>query len=289
MIRGLYTGASGMAAQQVRLDAISNNLANIDTTGFKRDIAIHKSFPEMLLRRTSDDGLFLNPLGSGDYAPIVGKIGTGVETNELFTEFSQGSLKQTENDFDFAIDQKSEESDAAFFCVKTPLGERYTRNGNYSLGKEGYLETKEGYPVLGENGPISVKANNFLVDKQGRVWINEAYRDDPNRFVGREENAWEKTVLLDTLKLVNFKNQRYLAKQGSSLWASTEESGAARTIAQGSERPAVIQGFTETSNVNPVSEMVQMIEVNRAYEANQKTIQSEDAMLGKLINEIAKL
>lgn len=289
MIRGLYTGASGMAAQQVKLDAISNNLANVDTTGYKRDIAIHKSFPELLLRRTSDDGLFLHPLGSGDYAPIVGKIGTGVETNELFTEFGQGSLKQTENNFDMAIDQRSEEANAAFFCVQTPAGERYTRNGNYSLGKEGYLETKDGYPVLGEKGPIRVKANNFLVDKQGRVWVNEKFQDDPNRLVGSEENAWEKTVLLDTLKLVDFKNQRYLAKHGSSMWASTEESGPARIVAQGNERPAVIQGFTEAANVNPVTEMVQMIEVNRAYEANQKSIQSEDAMLGKLINEVVRL
>jgi flagellar basal-body rod protein FlgF len=289
MIRGLYTGASGMAAQQVKLDAISNNLANVDTTGYKRDIAIHKSFPELLLRRTSDDGLFLNPLGSGDYAPIVGKIGTGVETNELFTEFGQGSLKQTENNFDFAIDQKSEEANAAFLCVQTPAGERYTRNGNYSLGKEGYLETKDGYPVLGEKGPIRVKANNFLVDKQGRVWVNDKFQDDPNRLVGSEENAWDKTVLLDTLKLVDFKNQRYLAKQGSSMWAATEESGPARIVAQGSERPTIIQGFTEAANVNPVTEMVQMIEVNRAYEANQKSIQSEDAMLGKLINEVVKL
>jgi flagellar basal-body rod protein FlgG len=278
-----------MAAQQVRLDAISNNLANVDTNGFKRDIAIHKSFPELLLRRMDDDGVFLHPLGSGDYAPIVGKIGLGVETNELFTEFGQGALKQTESDFDFAIDQKSEEANAAFFCVKTPDGERYTRNGAFTLGKEGYLETKEGYPVLGENGPIQVKANNFMVDKQGRVWINESFKDDPNRLVGREENSWDKTVLLDSLKLTDFKNQRYLAKQGSSLWAATEESGPARAIAQGEARPTVIQGFVEAANVNPVTEMVQMIEVNRAYEANQKSIQSEDAMLNKLINDVARV
>ncbi len=289
MIRGLYTGASGMNAQQVRLDAISNNLANVDTDGYKRDIAIHKSFPELLLHRMGDDGLYKHPLGSGDYSPIIGKIGLGVETNELFTEFGQGALKQTDSDFDFAIDQKAEDARTAFFSIQTPSGERYTRNGGFTLGKEGYLETREGYPVLGENGPIRVKANNFLVDKEGRVWINEAYEDDPQRLVGREENSWEKTVLLDTLKLTDFKNQRYLAKQGISLWAATEESGPARVVAQGSERPAIHQGFREAANVNPVTEMVQMIEVNRAYEANQKSIQSEDAMLGKLINEVARV
>jgi flagellar basal-body rod protein FlgG len=289
MIRGLYTGASGMAAQQTRLDAIANNLANVDTDGYKKDVSVHKSFPELLMRRMKDDGEILHPLGSGDFMPIVGKIGTGVENNELFTEFSQGALKQTESPFDFAIDQKSEDANAAFLAVRTPQGERYTRNGGFTLGKEGYLETKEGFPVLGENGPIKVKANNFMVDKQGRVWVNQSLQDDPNRLVGAEENSWDKTVLLDTLKLVDFQNQRYLAKQGSSLWKDTQESGPARTVAQGEARPAVIQGFTEAANVNPVTEMVQMIEVNRAYEANQKTIQSEDAMLGKLINEVARV
>jgi len=173
-------------------------------------------------------------------------------------------------------------------CVDTPYGERFTRNGSFILGKEGYLETKEGYPVLGENGPIMVKANNFQIDKNGRVWINATYQDNPTELVGREQNEWSQPVLLDTLKLVDFETVRYIAKQGSSLWKDTEESGPARKL-EGQDRPTVLQGFTEASNVNPVMEMVRMIEVNRAYEANQKTIQTEDASLGKLINEVAKV
>ena len=215
-------------------------------------------------------------------APIIGKLGTGVEANEVFTEMEQGALKGTESDFDLALDGKG------FMSISTPQGERYTRNGSFILGKEGYLETKEGYPVLGENGPIVVKQNNFQVDKDGRVWVNKAYQDDPLDLVGREQNEWEEPVLLDTLKLVNFETVRYLAKQGSSLYKETEESGPALSLA-GQTRPTVIQGFTEASNVNPVTEMVRMIEVNRLYEANQKTIQTEDASLGKLINEVAKV
>lgn len=282
MIRGLYTGASGMNAQQVRLDAVSNNLANIDTSGYKRDSAIHKSFAQLLLRRLGDDGVTKNPFGSADSAPIVGKIGTGVETNELFTEFEQGALKETQSDFDLAMDGKG------FFSIMTPYGERYTRDGSFVLGKEGYLETKEGYPVLGRNGPIQVKANNFKVDREGNVFINRTFQDDPFRLVSREENTWDRLELLDSLKIVDFKKTRYLAKQGSGMWKSTEESGEARTLTSG-ERPKVIQGYLEASNVNPVLEMVKMIEVNRAYEANQKTIQSEDAMLGKLINEVVRV
>jgi flagellar basal-body rod protein FlgF len=282
MIRGWYTGASGMAAQQVRLDAIANNLANVDTDGFKKDIAVHKAFPELLLRRMNDDGVIIHPFGSSDLAPVVGKIGLGVEMNELFTEFSQGSLKETESDFDIALDGQG------FLSITTPYGERYTRNGSFTLGKEGYLETKEGYPVLGENGPIKLKANNFKIDAQGRIFVNQALQDDPNRLVSKEDNSWEDTVLLDTLKVVGFEKPRFLQKQGSSMYASNFESGDAKILERG-EKPKVVQGFVESANVNPVTEMVQMIEVNRAYEANQKTIQTEDSTLGKLINEVVKV
>ena len=91
MIRGWYTGASGMNAQQARLDAISNNLANVDTTGYKKDVAVSKSFSELLLRRMNDDGVITNNLGSYDVAPVIGKLGLGVETNELYTIFEQKS------------------------------------------------------------------------------------------------------------------------------------------------------------------------------------------------------
>jgi flagellar basal-body rod protein FlgG len=282
LIRGWYTAASGMRAQQWRLDAVANNLANVDVNGYKKDVAVHKAFPELLLRRMGDDGLYTHPFGSGDVAPFVGKIGTGVELNELFTIFEQGPLKETESDFDIALDGKG------FLTVATPQGERYTRNGAFILGKEGFLETKEGYPLLGENGPIRVQENNFKIDKDGRVWVNQAYTEDPEQMINRENNTWEDTVLLDTLKIVDFHKDRYLEKQGSSLYRSTDVSGEAEVMAAG-QRPKVIQGFVEASSVDPVREMVLMIEVNRAYEANQKVIQSEDSMLGALINQVARV
>ncbi|MDR3115686.1 MAG: flagellar basal-body rod protein FlgF [Treponema sp.] len=282
MIRGWYTGASGMRAQQWRLDALANNLANVDTDGYKKDITSFKAFPELLLRRMEDDGVYRHPFGSADMAPVMGKLGTGVELNELYTSFEQGAMKETQSDFDLALDGKG------FMTVATPWGERYTRNGSFQLGKEGYLETKEGYPLLGEKGPIQVKANNFQVDKQGKVWVNAAYTEDPDRMVAKEANAWEETTLLDTLKLVEFDVDRYLQKQGSSLYRATDISGEARIMAV-ENRPRVVQGFTEASNVDPVLEMVQMIEVNRAYEANQKVIQTEDAMLGTLINQVGRI
>ena len=281
MIRGWYTAASGMRAEQWRLDAVANNLANVDTDSYKRDVAAFKAFPELLLRRQDDDGVYKIPFGSADAAPIIGKMGMGVELNELYTDFEQGAMKETTSDFDLMLDGKG------FFSVATPYGERYTRNGSFILGKEGFLLTKEGYPVLGENGPIKVQANNFQIDKDGRVWINAAYPNEPEVMVGRETNLWEDTVLLDTLKIVEFELDRYLEKQGSSLYRESEYSGPAMVMPEG-ERPKVLQGFLEASNVDPVVEMVQMIEVNRAYEANQKMIQSEESALGTLINQVAK-
>jgi flagellar basal-body rod protein FlgG len=280
MIRTWFTGASGTRAQQWRLDAASNNLANVDVDGYKKDIAVHKAFPELLMRRMDDDGVYRHPFGSADLAPVIGKLGTGVEFNELYTDFQQGEFKETGGDFDIALDGKG------FFTVQTPWGERYTRNGAFHLGKEGFLETKEGYPVLGENGPLRVQANNFQVVKAGRVWINAEYADD--ELVDRERNTWGDTVLLDTLKIVDFDIERYLEKQGSNLYRDTDTSGEAR-IMDVEARPRVVQGFTEGSNVDPVLEMVHMIEVNRAYEANQKVIQSGDSMLGTLINQVARV
>ena len=283
MIRGWYTGASGMRAQQWRLDAVANNLANVGTEGYKKDVASFKAFPEMLIRRQNDDGVFHIPFGSADAAPIIGRMGTGVELNELFTNFRQGSPLETSNDFDVMLEGKG------FLAVSTPYGERYTRNGSFILGKEGLLLTKDGYPVLGENGPINIKANNFKIDAEGRIWVNAAYQDnDPMNLVGRENNEWEEPVILDTLKIVEFELDRYLEKQGTSFYRESQTSGPAM-IMSGINRPKVIQGFLEASNVDPVLEMVQMIEVNRAYEANQKVIQVEETALGTLINQVARV
>lgn len=262
MIRGWYTGASGMNAQQNRLDAISNNLANVDTAGYKRDITVSKSFPELLIRRTNLDGVYETPFGSAEAAPVIGKLGLGIETNENYTDFAQGSFRQTDQNTDVAFGGKG------FFAVQTPLGERYTRDGNFIIGKEGILETKDGYPVLGEKGFIHVENDRFTVNEDGII------------------SSQEDSEVIDRFKVVRFDNERYLKKMGNNLYSSNEISGLAH-IAEGYERPKFLQGYMETSNVNVVNEMVQMIEVNRAYEANQKTITSEDSMMGTLWTKTA--
>lgn len=282
MIRGIYTGASGMVAQMHRMDALANNLANVDVTGYKRDTSVQKAFPELLIRRLNDNGVYKFPFGSSEIGPIAGRMGTGVEFNELYTVFDQGALKETGNPFDLALEGKG------FFSVQTAHGERYTRNGTFVLGREGMLLTKDGSPVMGENGAIQIKKNNFVIDSQGRVFQNGTFDGDPQRLVSIEENEWENMELIDTIKLVDFPRDRYLKKQGASYWNSTEESGNAVSL-QDLTRPKIYQGFLENANVNPVTEMVRMIEVNRAYEANQKAIQSQDTLTGRLINDAIKV
>ncbi len=265
-----------MIAQQARLDVVANNLANVDKTGFKKDLAIFKAFPDMLIRRLNDNGLGVTPAGSYDTMPYVGKLGTGVEVNEVYTDFDQGSLQRTENNFDLALDGRG------FLTVKTERGERYTRNGSFTINQDGILMTHNGYPVMGENGIIKVQQNNFIVNERGEIIVNGAI--DPNGVVGMADNDWSQPVVLDRLKLVDFEKIRELKKEGDSLWKETEFSGP--PIPPGDVK--VVQGFLEKSNVNMVREMVDMIEVQRSYEANQKTVQTHDTELGRLINEVAR-
>jgi flagellar basal-body rod protein FlgF len=280
MLRGIYTAAAGMNVMQEKLDIISNNLANVDLAGYKKDVAVMKEFPDIQIRRGSDDGLMAFPLGSYDKMPFVGKLGTGVELNESYTIFSQGSLKETSNDFDFAMDGKG------FIAVETEKGERYTRNGSFTIDRDGFLVTKDGLKVLSEDGPIQIKANNFVIDKEGNIYQNNEFAGDKNRLVQKEENEWKQTEQIGRLKIVRFPRERELRREGNSFYYESEFTGKP-FIAEGKDRPKVIQGFLEAANVDPVIEMTQMIEVQRTYEANQKSIQSHDQLLGKVINEAA--
>ncbi|MGQ9842954.1 MAG: flagellar basal-body rod protein FlgF [Spirochaetota bacterium] len=278
MVRGLYTGASGMIAQEARLDAIANNLANVDKTAYKKDLTLFKAFPDMIIRRLNDDGLGITPAGSYDTMPFVGKLGTGVEVNEVYTLYEQGSLMRTENPFDVAVDGKG------FFAVLTERGERYTRNGAFTLSKDGILVTHNGLPVLGQNGIIKLQKNNFMINERGEILVNAALSLEPTDMVGMTQNNWEQPVIIDKLKIVDFENIRELKKEGESLYRDTEYSGPALPA----EEYKVVQGFLEKSNVNAVREMVDMIEVQRSYEANQKAMLTHDQELGRLINEVAR-
>lgn len=282
MVRGIYTAASGMITQQQRLDVISNNLANAVTTGYKREQSIDKSFPTLLIRSMgtyqTKFPLGVRPsVGSIDKNTVVGTLGTGVEQNEIYTVFTQGALEETGNPADIALSGKG------FFVVDSPYGERYTRNGNFIIGNGNILMTKEGFPLLGEEGYIRVQRNNFKVNERGEVLVNADLRDPVENFVDIGENDWAQPVVLDSIRIVDFEFERYLRKQGDSLYTSNEYSGAAAAM-QTELRPKVVQGYVEASNVEPIRQMVEMIEVNRAYEAGQKVLQSSDQSTDRLLS-----
>lgn len=275
MIRGFYTGASGMLADITKLAVIANNLANVDTTGFKQDVSINKSFPEMLIRRESDNGLNVMPAGSWDDMPIVGKLGTGVEVNEVFTKFTQGAFKRTDNPLDLAL------QGSGFLTILTSRGERYTRDGAFFLSNNNYIVNKEGHFLLGEKGPIKVQMHNYRITEQGKIIINQAIQ---GQLTSSQANRWEEPMELDKIKMRDFPFKRELKKEGANNYFETPESGPPVNVSGDTK---ILQGFLEKSNVNVVKEMVRMIEVQRHYEANQKIIQTEDAALGKLINQVA--
>jgi flagellar basal-body rod protein FlgG len=275
-----------MIMNQYKMDVIANNLANVDKTAFKGEDAIFKSFPEMLIRRTRDDGLGWVPIGSFDLAPVVGKLGTGVELNEIFTRFETGPVKKTDNPFDLMIDDRSN-STPSFFVVLTDRGEKLTRSGSFILDKDGYLVTPDGFPLMGEKGLIKVSRWNWVVKENGEIWINKKYGNDPNVGTNETQNQWEEPVLLDRIKIRTVEFPRELKKEGNSFYAITPESGPMLELKE-DKFPLILQGYLEASNVNIVREMTKMIEVQREYEANQKSVTTHDSLLGKLINEVAR-
>lgn len=254
MVRGLYVASTGMNVQTQRMDIISNDLANVNTTGYKKDVAVVASFPEVLTSRLRD---------AQNHIPNNGEIGMmtfGAKIDGIYTQFVQGSVRQTTSNNDVAIQGDG------FFTVNTPAGPAYTRDGSFIVNNEGMLVTQEGYNVMGENGPIEL--GEAFLQEGGEFVIN----DNGEISIGGQA--------IDRLQLVAFENNEALTKMGDNLYQ-----------AQGAVVPftgSVAQGFLEMSNVNSVTAMVDMITVSRAYEANQKVIQTQDSLLGKAVNELGR-
>ncbi len=255
MIRGLYTSGWSMRVGIKKMDVFSNNLANAGTGGFKRDTVISAAFPEVLTRRINDTGQGINPRG------ILGNMELGSDVGEIYTYFDQGPLQQTDGALDLAIGGSA----AAFFTVGMADGqggwaEYFTRDGSFTLNNEQQLVTKDGYVVMGENGPIILTGSEIKIMRDGSV-----YSDG---------------VFVDRLLIRQFDNTETLRKYGSNLLQRTADTVEAEFTG------TVLQGYLEQSNVNIVTEMVNMISVIRAYEANQKVLQYQDSTLERAVNEI---
>ena len=284
MLRGLYMAGCGMMAEAARNDVVANNLANVNTTGFKKDNVALRAFPELLIRRINDKG-DLNPLtgllevtGNHDHSlsealaamlagnpPIVGTLNTGTLVDEVRTFYDNGVYRATGRKLDLAI------AGEGMLVVETLNGERYTRNGALLLTPEGRLVTGEGYQVLGQNGPITIDPAGYneeelLIKENGALYLN---------------GEW-----VEQLRVVTFPDYTQLRKQGDSLFYLMEDAAIQPEVVA---QPQIQSGFLEQANVNPVQEMVKLINVYRAYEANQKVVQAYDSTLEKAVNEVGRL
>ena len=254
MIRSLYTAATGMNAQDVNVSVISNNLANVNTTGFKRSRA---EFQDLLYQNLRLVGT-LSP--SGQQIPTGAQLGLGVKTASIQKVFIQGDFTQTSNPLDIAIQGKG------FFQVAQADGTiGYTRAGSFKINNTGQIVTADGL-VVQPAITIPTDALDISVDAQGGVSVTQPGAPAP--------------TLVGTMQLATFQNEAGLQAKGFNLFNQTDASGAPVIgNPQTQDRGSTQQGFLELSNVSVVEELVNLISAQRAYEVNSKTVQTADEML----------
>ena len=268
MVRSLWTAATGMVAQQTNVDTIANNLANVNTNGYKTQV---NEFKTLLYQNIQTKTTSAN----GDAKPSGAQVGLGVRNASISSIFTQGALTATESDTAFAIDGKG------FFAVTGEDGNTYyTRNGNFkfTLATNGnMLATSEGLPVLDTDGKAIVLGDEYVisqisVSKDGEL----CYPDESN-------NLQPMGIRIGVFQ---FNNPNGLEKLSDSLYQQTAASGQAINEATNYnvQKSSVIQGYLEGSNVQVVDEMVNMIVAQRAYELNSKAITASDEMLQQANN-----
>ena len=256
MIRGLYTAATGMINEQRRMDIVTNNLANENTLGYKKDTFVTEAFKDVLTVTIND----LNKKGINE---SIVQMTLGVRGGEIFTNFEQGSLKLTNEPLDLALQGDG------FFVLgvmdqQGNITNRYSRDGLFSMTKNGDIVTTDGYYLIGENDEIiNIPQGDIEIDQSGRIFANNEY--------------------INTIKVVDFEDKRDLIKTGANLYSVPPNTEP--VVYNGT----VVQGFLEQSNVNPIKEMIDMINITKTYEANQKVIQTVDESLSKVVNEIGKI
>lgn len=259
MIRGLYTAASGMLADGLRTDVIANNLANVDTVGFKRDRTIATAFPQMLIRRINDSTP--GPQGRVAAAPFVGRLGTGVALEGTYADMRPGAFRHTGRALDVAL--RSE----GFLAVAHGDGLAYTRDGRLQVSADGWLTDFQGRQVMGVDGPIR---------------IYEPGEPVPQRIaIAGDGGVWVDGEQVGQLLEYRFEQAAFLERVGDNLWLATPAAGEV-VVAVAEVEPEHLEG----SNVNVVSEMVTLISVQRAYEASQRVIQAHDQALERAVNDI---
>ncbi|WP_337187846.1 flagellar basal-body rod protein FlgG [Phenylobacterium sp.] len=254
-MQALRTAATGMAAQQLNVEVISNNIANMNTVAFKRQRA---EFQDLLYQTLAAAGT--QSSDQGTIVPTGVQIGAGVKAGAVYRVGMQGSLTRTDNPYDLAIDGRG------FFQVLTPSGEiAFTRAGNFSVNDQGQLVTQDGYQI---EPAITIPADaiQVSVSKSGQVEVIQAGQTAPN--------------VVGVIELATFVNEGGLSAMGGNLFRETAASGAPTNGTPGSVGIGTLtQGYTEASNVDAVAEITALIVAQRAYEMNSKVISTADDML----------
>ncbi|HET8727493.1 MAG TPA: flagellar basal-body rod protein FlgG [Alphaproteobacteria bacterium] len=259
-MRSLSIGATGMLAQQLNVDVISNNIANMTTTGYKRQRAEFQDLLYQSLRRVGSASS-----DNGTIVPSGVQIGAGVQAAAVYRIHEQGNMQVTDNPLDIAI------SGDGFFQIELPNGETaYTRAGSFQISPEGAVVTADGYPVIGPGG-IPEDAVEIQVNESGEILVAIDGQIEPQN-VGQFE-------------LANFANEAGLQAIGDNLFLETPASGNAIIgMPAAAGFGSIKQGMLETSNVNIVSEITQLISAQRAYEMNSKVITAADEMMRSVSN-----
>lgn len=254
MIRGLYTSASGMMLCNQQSQVMEKNIENLRNPGYRQASERVTSFPRHLVNRIASNA----PQSSTK--ETLGIMGTGVYADRKYYSQEPGDLRKTENKTDIALNS------AGYFVIETIDGERYTRNGHFQLDPSGRLRTAGGNMVLGENGPIGPMPEKFEVSLNGTIHDAETYE------------------IIDRLRIVDIPSLD-LQKEGiTNLYTATNQPPEANR-----DEVRIHQGYVEESNVNLDAQMVKMLQVSRAYSANQKMVQVNDTLLQKAANEIGKV
>ncbi len=258
MVKGLYTAYSGLLNEQNRMDILTNNLANASTVGFKKEGSTSQSFGDVLAVKIKDESVGISNVQR------IGINNPGVKIGENYTDYSQGSFRITDNTYDLAL------SGEGFFAIEftNKAGEtstKYTRAGQFTLNKDGYLVTQEGDYVLDENNRhIQLDTlKDSAIDKDGTISQNG--------------------VNIAKIQVADFENYDYLEKYGETYYQPIE--GAQRIEADAE----INSGYLEMSNVQTVTEMVNLISITRAYETNQKIMQTMDETLGVAVTQIGRI
>jgi len=258
MIRSLWIAKTGMEAQQTGMDVIANNLANVNTSGFKRSRAVFEDLMYQTLRQPGAQ------VGDANQLPSGLQLGTGVRTVATERLHSQGNMNETGNSMDVAIQGRG------YFEVELPDGSlAYTRDGSLQVDQNGQLTTAGGYPL---QPPINIPDNALSVNisRDGTVSVTQP-------------GAAGTSVQVGQLQVATFINPTGLQSMGENLYLETDASGPANVLQPGLDGAGlVIQNYVESSNVNVAEEMVNMITTQRAYEMNSKAVQTSDQMLARL-------